>query len=303
MAMRVATFAISEQMITAALRTQSTMANQEIQQASGEISSDFGGYGSSSQQILNLQVSVTRSQSYIDAATQADSKIQMMYSTVSSVADLITQFRSLLTSATNAASTDSTSVTQSAQQMMTQMASLLNTQYDGGYLFGGSRTDRAPVDISSSTYPAATSPSSASTSYYKGDDQMASVRVSDNQTVSYGIGADNTAFEQVLRAMNLVANNSPLSTTTLNEALSLATSAVDAVGVVQSKISNASSAIESASSFQTNYQSFAKTLGSDLTSVDVAAVTAQLSAYQAQLTASYAAISKVQSLDLASYLH
>ena len=303
MAMRVATFAISEQMIAAALRTQSTMANQEIQQASGEISSDFGGYGSSSQQILNLQVSVTRSQSYIDAATQADSKIQMMYSTVSSVADLITQFRSLLTSATNAASTDSTSVTQSAQQMMTQMASLLNTQYDGGYLFGGSRTDQAPVDISSSTYPAATSPSSANTSYYKGDDQMASVRVSDNQTVSYGIGADNTAFEQALRAMNLVANNSPLSTTTLNEALSLATSAVDAVGVVQSKISNASSAIESASSFQTNYQSFAKTLGSDLTSVDVAAVTAQLSAYQAQLTASYAAISKVQSLDLASYLH
>jgi flagellar hook-associated protein 3 FlgL len=303
MAMRVATFAISEQMIAAALRTQSTMANQEIQQASGEISSDFGGYGSSSQQILNLQVSVTRSQSYIDAATQADSKIQMMYSTVSSVADLITNFRSLLTSATNAASTDSTSVTQSAQQMMSQMASLLNTQYDGGYLFGGSRTDQAPVDISSSTYPAATSPSSANTSYYKGDDQMASVRVSDSQTVSYGIGADNPAFEQALRAMNLVAHNSPLSTTTLNEALNLATSAVDAVGVVQSKISNASSAIESASSFQTNYQSFAKTLGSDLTSVDVAAVTAQLSAYQAQLTASYAAISKVQSLDLASYLH
>jgi flagellar hook-associated protein 3 FlgL len=303
MAMRVATFAISEQMIAAALRTQSTMANQEIQQASGEISSDFGGYGSSSQQILNLQVSVTRSQSYIDAATQTDNKIQMMYSTVSSVADLITKFRSLLTSATNAASTDSTSVTQSAQQMMSQMASLLNTQYDGGYLFGGSRTDQAPVDTSSSTYPAATSPSSANTSYYKGDDQMASVRVSDSQTVSYGIGADNPAFEQALRAMNLVANNSPLSTTTLNEALNLATSAVDAVGVVQSKVSNASSAIESASSFQTNYQSFAKTLGSDLTSVDVAAVTAQLSAYQAQLTASYAAISKVQSLDLASYLH
>jgi flagellar hook-associated protein 3 FlgL len=290
-------------MIAAALRTQSTMANQEIQQASGEISSDFGGYGSSSQQILNLQVSVTRSQSYIDAATQTDNKIQMMYSTVSSVADLITKFRSLLTSATNAASTDSTSVTQSAQQMMSQMASLLNTQYDGGYLFGGSRTDQAPVDTSSSTYPAATSPSSANTSYYKGDDQMASVRVSDSQTVSYGIGADNPAFEQALRAMNLVANNSPLSTTTLNEALNLATSAVDAVGVVQSKVSNASSAIESASSFQTNYQSFAKTLGSDLTSVDVAAVTAQLSAYQAQLTASYAAISKVQSLDLASYLH
>ena len=303
MAMRVATFGISEQMIAAALRTQSTMANAQIQEASGVVSSDFGGYGSSTQQILNLQVSVTRSQSYIDAATQADSKIQVMYSTVNSVADLITQFRSLLTSATNAASTDSTSVTQSAQDMLQQMASLLNTQYDGGYLFGGARIGQAPVDISSSTYAAATSPSSADTSYYQGDHELASVRVSDSRTVSYGVAADNTAFEQALRALNLVANNSSLSTSTLNEALDLATNAVDAVGVVQSKISNASSSIEKASAYQTEYQSFANTLGSDLTSVDVAAVTAQLSTYQAQLTASYAAIAKVQSLNLASYLH
>jgi flagellar hook-associated protein 3 FlgL len=170
-------------------------------------------------------------------------------------------------------------------------------------LFGGARTTSAPVDIGSVTYAAATSPSTADTSYYQGDDEAASVRVSDSQTVSYGVTADNTAFEQALRAMNLVANNSPLSTDTLNEALDLAASAVDAVGVVQSKISNASSSVERASAAQSDYQSFAQTLGSDLTSVDVAAVTAQLSTYQAQLTASYAAIAKVQSLNLASYLH
>jgi flagellar hook-associated protein 3 FlgL len=303
MAMRVATFGISDQMIAAALRTQSIMANQQIQEASGQVSSDFAGYGSSTQQILNLQVSVSRSQSYIDSATQADNKIQVMYSTVNSVADLLTQFRTLLTAASNSASTDPTSVSQSAQDMLEQMASLLNTQYSGSYLFGGARTTSAPVDIGSATYAAATSPSTADTSYYQGDDEAASVRVSDSQTVSYGVTADNTAFEQALRAMNLVANNSPLSTDTLNESLDLATSAVDAVGVVQSKISNASSSVERASAAQSDYQSFAQTLGSDLTSVDVAAVTAQLSTYQAQLTASYAAIAKVQSLDLASYLH
>src|SRR5450756_361574 len=303
MAMRVATFGLSEQMITAALRTQSVMAEKQIQESSGETSSDFGGYGSSSQQIINLQVSVTRSQAYIDAATQADSKLQVMSSTVTSIADVLTQFRSLLTSASNTASTDSASVTQSAQQMLGQKASLLETQYGGSYLFAGSRTDQAPVNVSSPPYAAATSPPSADTSYYQGDDQAASVRVSDSQTVSYGVTADNTAFEQALRAMNLAANNSPLSSSTLTEALDLATSAVDAVGVVRSNISNSASSIETASAHQTDYQSFAKDLGSSLTSVDVAAVTAQLSTYQAQLTASYAAISKVQSLDLASYLH
>lgn len=303
MGMRVATFAISQQMIAAALKTQSTMADQQMQEASGVVSSDFGGLGSTTQQVLNLQVSVTRAQSYIDAAAQTDSKVQVMYSAVNSIADLTTSFRSLLTAATNTASTDSSSVTASATEMLSEMASLLNTQYSGSYLFSGSKTDVPPVDISSTTYAAATSPSTADTSYYQGDSALASVRVSNSETVSYGVTADNTAFEQVLRAMNLVANTSPLTTTTLNEALDLSASSVSALGVVQTRISNAASSIEKASASQTEYQTYAQTLGSSLTSVDVAAVTASLSTYQAQLTASYAAIAKVQSLSLASYLH
>lgn len=302
MQMRVATFGISDQMIASALRTQSTMANQQIQEASGLVSSDFGGLGSTTQQVLNLQVSATRSQTYIDAATLTNSKVQVMYSAVNSIAELATQFRALLTSATSASSTDAASVTESARNMLEQTASVLNTQYNGSYLFGGSETKTAPVDVSSTSYAAATSPSSADSSYYQGDGQLASVRVSDSQTVSYGVSADNTAFEKLLRAMNLVASNSPLSTETLNEALDLAVDATDGLGLVQTHISNASASIEKASTYQTEYLSYVQTLGSDLTSVDVAAVTAKLATYQAQLTASYAAIAKVQSLNLASYL-
>lgn len=304
MAMRVATFAISDQMITAALRTQSTMANQQIQEASGLVSQDFGGLGSTSQRVINLQVSVTRSQSYVDSGALADSKVQVMYSAVGSMTDIITNLRSLLTGASLNSSTDSATIVQSAQDMMQQMAGLMNTQYNGEYVFGGARTDTAPVDLTDPTYAAdAASATTADTSYYQGDSQLASVRVSDSETVTYGVTADNSGFEQAMRALKLVATSSPLSSTTLNDALALASSALDATSAVQTKLSNAASAIETAGSRQTDYQSFAKTLGSSLTDVDVAAVTAQLSTYQAQLTASYSAIAKVQSLNLASYLH
>lgn len=303
MAMRVATFAVSEQMITAALRTQSTMANQQIQEASGLISQDFGGLGASAQRVINLQVSVTRSQSYIDSSNLADSKVQVMYSAVGSMSDIITKLRSLLTGASLSSTTDSTTIVQSAQDMMQQMAGLLNTQYNGEYVFGGARTDTAPVDLSDPTFTAnLASASTADTSYYQGDDQLASVRVSDSETVSFGVTADNSAFEQTMRVLKLVANASPLDSTTLNDALTLASSALDATSAVQTKLSNAASAIETASSRQSDYQSFAKTLGTTLTDVDVAAVTAQLSTYQAQLTASYSAIAKIQGLNLASYL-
>ena len=301
MEMRVATFAQSDQMITAALRTQSIMANEQIEESSGVKSEDFSAYGSDTQSIVNLQVSVTRAQTYIDAATQADSKVQVMYSAVGSVSDLITNLRTQLSAATVTSSTETASLISSAQDMLQEMGSILNTQYDGQYIFSGASTTTAPIDLTS--YDSGTgSLSTADTSYYQGDDQSTSVRVADDQTVDYGVTADNSAFEQVMRVLKYIANSTTLSSSDISQALNVASDALDATSVVQSKLSDASSQIEDASSRQTEYKNYASTLGTDLTSVDVAAVTAQLSTYQAQLTASYSAISKIQSMSLASYL-
>jgi flagellar hook-associated protein 3 FlgL len=301
MVMRVATFALSDQMIAAAMRTEAVMADEQTQESSGVKSEYFAGYGADTQHVVNLQVSVTRAQSYIDAATLADNKTQVMYSAIGQVTDLITSLRSQLSASTTGSSTTTASVIASAQQMLTEMGSLMNTQYDNQYLFGGARTASEPVDLSrfsSGTGSTAT----ADTSYYKGDDEIASVKVADDLTVSYGITADNPAFEQVMRVLKFVANSSTLSSTDISNALDLASSALDATATVQAKLSSAASQIEQAQSRQSDYQSYAQTLASDLTGVDVAAVTAQLSAYQAQLTASYSAIAKIQSLNLASYL-
>ncbi|WP_338828294.1 flagellin [Bradyrhizobium sp. 27S5] len=301
MMMRVATFAQSEQMITSALRVQAVMANEQVQESSGLQSEDFGGYGSGAGRVINLQVSVTRAQSYIDASNLADNKVQAMYSAVGSVTDIITQLRTQLSAATTGSSTATASVINYAQQAISQMQGLLNTQYDGEYVFSGARTDTAPADLS--TFDTGTgSLTTSDTSYYKGDSEIASVRVSDSQSISYGVTADNPAFEQVMRLLKYVGNSTTLSSSDISQALDLASDALDATSTVQAKLSTAASQIETASTNQSDYQNFAKTLSTNLTSVDVAAVTAQLSTYQAQLTASYSAIAKIQGLNLASYL-
>lgn len=301
MTMRIATFASSDQMITSALRTQATMANLQVQEASGLKTEYLAGYGADTQHVVNLQVSVTRAQSYIDAATLADSKVQVMYSAVGQVSDIVSQLRTALSAASSGSSTATTSAISTAQQLLQQMSGVLNTQYDGQYLFGGGRTATAAVDTSS--FASGTgSLTTTDTSYYQGDSELASVRVSDGQSVTYGVTADNSAFEEVMRVLKFVANSSSLSGTDITAALKVADQAVDDVATVQAKLSDAASRIESAKSQQTDYKSYAESLATDLTSVDVAAVTAQLSTYQAQLTASYSAISKIQSLNLASYL-
>ena len=301
MVMRVATFAQSDLMITSALRVQAVMANEQEQESSGLKSQDFGGYGSSAGQVVNLQVSVTRSQSYIDAAQLADNKVQVMYSAVGSMTDIITQLRTQLSAATTGSSTVTASVINYAQQALSQMGATLNTQYNGEYIFGGADTDAAPADLTSFATGTG-SLTTADTSYYKGDSEIASVRVSDSQTVSYGVTADNPAFEQVMRLLKYVGNSTSLSSSDVTQALDLASTALDSVSTVQAKLSTSASQIETASANQTDYQNFAGTLAGDLTNVDIAAVTAQLSTYQTQLTASYTAIAKIQSLSLASYL-
>jgi flagellar hook-associated protein 3 FlgL len=298
---RVASFALSDQMVAGTLRTESTMANLQVQEASGVKSEFLAGYGADTQQVINLQVSVTRAQSYIDAGTLADSKVQVMYSAVGTMTDIITKLRTQLSAATTGSSTATASAISSAQQMLQQMGSLLNSQYNGEFVFGGARTSTAPADLSTFATGAG-SLTTADTSYYKGDGEIASVRVAADQTVSYGVTADNPAFEQIVRVLKFVANSTTLSSSDITGALNLASSALDATATVQAKLSNSAAQMESAKSLQSDYQGFAQSLGTDLTGVDVAAVTAQLSTYQAQLTASFSAISKIQGMSLASFL-
>ncbi|MFB6452457.1 flagellin [Bradyrhizobium tunisiense] len=300
-AMRVATFAQSNRMIADVMRVESVMATKQIQESTGVVSTDFGGYGADAQHVINLQVSVTRAQSYIDAATLAGSKVQVMYSAVGSVTDILTQLRSQLSAASTGSSTEVNSAISSAQQMLEQMGSLMNTQYDGQYVFAGGKTDTAPVDLTSFSSGTG-STTTADTSYYKGDSEIASVRVDANETVSYGVTADNSAFEEVMRVLKFVANSTTLSSADITSALDLASTALDDTAAVQAKLSGAASSIETASARQADYKSYAETLSNDLTSVDVAAITAQLSTYETQLTASYSALGKILSLNLASYL-
>jgi flagellar hook-associated protein 3 FlgL len=301
MSMRVATFSMNQQMLDAALRTQSKLASQQLQESTGLVSTDYGGLGTSARKVINLQVSVSQSQSYSAAATSASGRATMMSSALSSMTDLITQFRAQLTQSSNNLASGTATLQETAKQILSEFSSQLNTQYEGRYVFAGSATDQKPVDISALT-STPSSPTTADTSYYGGNSDITSVRVANEQTIQYGVAADNPAFEKALRALNLVANATTLDSTTLDEATNLTLSSLDGVLGVQGKLSVDSAAMQRAIGNQTDYQDFAKSLGTNLNSVDVAALTAQMSAYDAQLQASYSAIAKLSSVNLFDYL-
>ncbi len=142
----------------------------------------------------------------------------------------------------------------------------------------------------------------ADTSYYQGDDEIASVRVSGDQIVSYGVTADNPAFREVMRVLKFVANSTTLSSSDISNAENLPEKRLDDRSTVQAKLATPTRRSNRPSRCRSITRAMPRLSDANLTGVDVAAVTAQLSTYQAQLTASFSALAKIQSLNLASYL-
>ena len=282
------------------MQTQAKMATMQLQQASGLTSTDYGGLAGSARTLISLEVSMERSKGYSDSATEANFRVETMHQKLGIATDLLTQFRSQITAMRSTDRTAATSavLADSASAAMEQFANILNATYAGRYLFAGSVTTTPPVDIG--TYRTATA---TDDSYYSGDDYLAKVQVSADHIVSYGVTADETGFQQALGAMKMLASTTGMmDDAVLEQAFTLASEALDAVTVLQSRLGVASDTLQTATQTQEDYQFFVKANISNIKDVDATELAVQLAAYGTQLEASYAALAKIQSLNLQDYL-
>jgi len=300
MMLRVASFANTDRMLAGTMRVQAEESNLQLQEASGQVSTSYAGYGNSARKLVDLSVSQTQSQTYEAAANEASSRVTVMYDTMSSITDQLSNFRSELSAAMSTDTSDTTTadLQTAAASALDNLKSLLNTQYEGRYLFAGSDTTTAPVDLTDYD----PSLDTADSGYYQGNDTQASVRVASDHTVTYGVSAGSSAFEQAFRALSAIANGTSLDDATLQSASDLVVSALDGATAIQSELSLNASALSSAASQQSDYQDFLNTEISNVRDVDVTQLSVKLTSYQTQLEASYSALAKVQSLSLVDYL-
>jgi flagellar hook-associated protein 3 FlgL len=299
---RVSTFSQHRQLIAQALDVQRKAATQQTQIATGKKSETYQGVADNARTIVNLETDLKRADRYVTGGTIVNARVEAMYSAVSQLGDLATDIQTWLSGLISGASDDVAGVNDQAQAYLEEVASLLNTQQAGRYLFAGSRTDAAPVDLDAlSTAPSATT---ADTAYYAGDGQIASFEAGPDLTISYGVTADATGFEQLVRALNIArtASEDPADTDALTAAYQLAVSANDDIAVTRTQLSDASQGIERAIDSHVDFQLYVESLVDDLQNVDVAEVTAELSATEAQLEASYNVLTMLQKINLLDYL-
>lgn len=282
----------------------------EAQISTGQVSTTYAGIAPQAGEVIDLQATQSQQQGYINTITAVNSQLQTASLAEQNIASVATTFQNML--ANDAYSTSGANIQETAQQLLTEVGSYLNTQGATGYLFSGNQTSTPafnPAGLPSPNANPLLSNIPASTAYYGGDNGIAQATVDTNNTIQYGVTGNNPAFEQIIRVLNFFANDAtPLSQTNANDVANvqqgqqMLTNAVQSVQQIVATNGEQQADINNLSTAHKNAMTLASTSLNNIEQVDSATAITQLNTLQTQLQASYQTINILQGLSLSKYL-
>ncbi len=303
---RIADFAQFQLTMSYISRTQNDVAETQIQIASGKRAQTYSEIPTQTNQLVNLERSVTRTEQFSENIDRALNRLNTMEAAVNVMVERAIEVKSIISQGLSGTNLDDLPLQEFANTFSSEVAALLNTQLGGEYLFAGSLTDQAPVDLNDPLYtPQAGLPGAftADSNYYQGDDFVQSVRADDNYDLDYGLRADDTAFEELLRTfayMDYADVNS--DKVVLEQAFTLVSSAIDGLSDLRGQIGAHSEVLDDARNSHNDFVTFANNLVSNIEDVDVAEATTNLAFNEVQLQGSYLAISRLRELSLLNFI-
>lgn len=286
------------------LQSQSAILENQI--ASGHKSQTYAGIATQAGQVINLTATQSLQQGYMNTIDTVNTRLQTMNLAMENISSIATSFHNTL--ASSAFSPNGASVQQTAQQLLTELGSYMNTQDGTRYVFSGNKT-------STPSFNAATLPvpgdlvTNVAANYYGGDNGIAQATVDTNVNLQYGVTANNPAFEQIVRVLNFFANNAtplsqsnPTDVANVNQAQQMLANAAQSVQQLVATAGEQQADMNQLKTAHQNAMTLASTSLNNIVQVDSATAITQLNTIQTQLQASYQTINVLQSLSLVNYL-
>lgn len=302
---RTSTYALHEHQLFNANRTQTRLQETTIQISSGKQSQDYAGIAEQSRRVVSLESMHMRSENFIKQIDLIDARLTTMESSISQLQDIASELKTLLVNASNGENWDDLALGDRGQTMLDQFAGLLNVQEDGRYLFAGGTSNRAPVETGGFDPTAVgydeTAPVVANSGYYAGDDLQQSVRIDEDETLAYGLTADDPAFEALGRAIYLTRNSNG-NATQLEQALQAVEDAINRLPDVRSQVGADQIALEEAKGRHTELMDYVEKQIDDIQNVDVAAAMTRFSADEVMLEASFSVTAQLGQISLVNFL-
>jgi flagellar hook-associated protein 3 FlgL len=288
-----------------AAEVQQSQAGQEV--STGKIASDLSGFGMNAEALTAAQSLLNQVNSYVQTASTVSNTLDAQEAALSQVSDAGSSARQAIAQALATGSAQG--LMSSLQSYFSQAVDGLNTQYNGQYLFAGSKVTTAPVaaqQLSDLTSPPAGG-------VFQNDQLATTTQLNASTSVQTGMLASNVggslfAAFQSMESFDQGANgplNGTLSqsqVTFLQGMLQQFDSANQGVTDVQAQNGLVQNQVSDSLTSQQHRQTTLQTIIGSMTDADMAQAAMQLSQAQTAVQASAKIFASLQSSSLLNYL-
>lgn len=304
MVSRISTYTYQQNLLNDYTSVQSNLANLQRQVSSGKKASVFQELNGNVERINAMEAQLGEIDQYTSSNSQISSTLQTMGNATDQIQNITDDVIKLLTTAQGATQAQYPIFAQQLQDMLSNVAGLLNTSVAGRYVFSGGKTDTRPVI---EPVPSSYSIGIPDSGYYQGDSEVMTARVSNGFLMNYGVKADAQGFQDIIAAINtaitgLGGNNSTPNQTLIKTAFSLANTAADEINGIKAGINANVASVNEANDFLASTKAYLLGIYNENTNTDLAAASTEIATDQSVLQASFQAFARISSLNLADFL-
>ncbi len=279
--------------------TQIDLAKVNQQVSSGKRVSSYGELNGAVERVSTNQSKISRIDNYIANNKAITTTLNAMNNSLDQIQKSLENFSSNLVLRRGATTSEQMNFSALAEEALDKVAGALNINLGGRYLFSGTKTDVKTVDdniyLAQDGVP--------DDSYYNGNSEGMTARISDSRVIEYGVTGNDPAFQKAIAAIKTAqtadANNDQEG---FEKASALLNEAISEITNVRAKIATNITSVESASSEHESMKVYWKqSLKEDL-DTDVAEASIRLAADQTILQATYQVFALTSKLKLSDYL-
>ncbi len=300
--MRVATFYQQQQNLARIQNTTSSLSTISYQVTSGFKAERYEDMAQEATQLFNLQEVRNNNDMFISGLEQADSRLVAMEDALNSMVDLLTEAANVYTLGRNELSPEvRATIAPKAQGLADTFVQLLNTQFEGRYLFSGQASNVEPLSaaLTGNPFPGDPPP----TTYYNGDSELQRVLTSPGVDTPYGVAGDNVGFARIVAGLeSLIFGLENNSLTDLDGAIDLLNGAQEDVSNMLGDIGGDMAGFQQLKDRFENTNNFMDQRIAELREVDLAEASTLFAQEEAALNASLSVTSRILNLSLLNFL-
>lgn len=291
---RTGTFASQSFILAQVNNSLAKYVNTQEQVSTGQKTQRYVGIADQSALAIDLSNTQENLDQYKKTADAVNSRLAASHTALSDVLDVVSKFRAQLIQGLTANQSTTARLDTVAEGYLKQVEASLNTDLGGVYLFGGIKSDEAPVDLSNPV-------TNQNGQYYSGADELLSARVDENTIIQYGATANRDGFAKLISALQRVAS-AAANQTELETGLDEVNVALDDLTQLEAEMGHNMAVVEAAQGRNEALKATVVTQLGSIRDIDISAAMVELTQRQTVLQASYMVITRASQLSLTNFL-